>query len=257
MNVVRLCGGLGNQLFQYAFGKAQKQLGITVTYDTIWYSKSHTPPRPLLLNKFNTDLEGPRPIQYVRTITEEGFRPKKIFDLGFKYVGYWQSPIYHKNIYSILQNEFKVKEQFYTPEYLELKRKVTQSNSVSLHVRRGDYLDKGNQYVLPLEYYHKALKILTNLKGEYSIYIFSDDIPWCRKHFSNASFVQLEDYLELELMSHCKHNIIAKSTFSWWGAYLNENANKAVIAPKRWVTRMVDQELIDKKGLILDSWIKI
>jgi hypothetical protein len=257
MNIIRLCGGLGNQLFQYAFGKAQKQCGITVLYDSSWYNKIRNPLRPLLLDKFKINLEMANSTQYFRIITEKGFESKKIFDVGFKYTGYWQSPLYHYEIYSELQKEIQLKEEYYTSEYSELKKIIIKSNSVSVHVRRGDYLNKENHHVLPLEYYKKALKLIQSLKGDCKVFVFSDDIFWCKKQFSDVYFVQLNDYLEFELMRFCTHNIIANSTFSWWAAYLNENTNKTVIAPKRWVVKAEDQNNIDKKGLILNDWIKL
>jgi len=259
MNTVRICGGVGNQLFQYAFGKFQEFLGISVDYDISWYNKPQVPPRLFRLCKYKIDLDKKLITSkvYKRTILEKGFNSKSIIDIGYKYSGYWQSSFYHTNIFPVLKKEYQVKENFYTKEFLDLKRKITQSNSVSLHVRRGDYLGKNNQYVLPLEYYINALKILSLLKGNYVVFVFSDDIAWCKEYFPNFYFVQLDDYLELELMSCCKHNIIANSTFSWWAAYLNNNSNKIVIAPKKWVARKKDQDLIDRKRLILHDWIKL
>jgi hypothetical protein len=257
MNTIRVCGGLGNQLFQYAFGRFQKSRGIRVNYDVSWYETSQNPIRPLLLNKFNIDLGEFRRLKYVRSIRERGFDLRRIIDIGFKYNGYWQSPLYHKGIYQILKEEIKVKEEHYTESFLELKKEIEKTNSVSLHVRRGDYLNNPNHLVLPLEYYMKALRVISVICSDIKIFVFSDDIEWCKLNFSNATFVEINPYLELELMSLCKHNIISNSTFSWWAAYLNSNPDKKVIAPKRWVVKNVDQELIEKKKLILNDWIKL
>jgi hypothetical protein len=260
MNVIRLCGGLGNQLFQYAFGRSHSAKGIVVKYDLNWYKKPQQPLRPYLLDVYNFKIQK-APINadmYLRTIKESGFRTTGIIDIGFKYMGYWQSPLFHTEIYSELKKEIKVKESYYTKSFLDTKRLITHCNSVSVHIRRGDYLGKKNHLVVSIEYYIKAIQLLKCLRSDCVFFVFSDDITWCKEQFpSTFQFVEMECYLELELMSLCKHNIIANSTFSWWGAYLNENTDKIVVAPKRWAVKNEDQSLINAKGIILNDWITL
>ena len=257
MNIVRLCGGLGNQLFQYAFGEAMRNVGTNVIYDISWYEKKKDINRFYLLNKFKTNVIFNVSQQYQKSIREKNFNLKLIYTDGYSLMGYWQSPLFFQKIESTLHDEFSVKEENYTVQYLKIKREIQNSNSISIHIRRGDYLTHKNHLVLPLEYYYNALKLITSLKKDCEVFVFSDDIIWCKKYFPNFHYVGIEDYLELELMSFCKHNIIANSSFSWWGAYLNNNPNKVVIAPKRWTVKEGDQELVEKKQLILNDWIKL
>jgi hypothetical protein len=111
-------------------------------------------------------------------------------------------------------------------------------NSVSLHVRRGDYAKFPEVHsILDVEYYYRAITYIQVERNVENILVFSDDIPWCRENLKGEEFVLmdgLEDWEEIYLQSLCNHNIIANSSFSWWGAYLNENEDKIVVAPKVW-----------------------
>ena len=126
---------------------------------------------------------------------------------------------------------------------------------VSLHVRRGSYLKLKDQHTnLSLDYYEKALSLVNHTK----VLIFSDDIEYCRKNFVDKKYFfhySEDDLLDLYLMSLCHNNIIANSTYSWWGAWLNKNKNKKIIAPKRWFGP--SNSHLDTKDLIPESWIKI
>jgi len=253
MNVIRIYGGLGNQLFQYALGRAMEVNGIKVGYDI--FHRRYTSPneftRKYLLNKFCVAV---KKVPFLRqnTIRERNFTLEVVKKDNHNFWGYWQRPGIHENILSILRKEFCVKEEFYTPEFLDLKERIVNSNSVSIHVRRGDYLTNDGFNVLPLSYYQKAIK---QIEGVKFLYIFSDDIKWCKENFEEGVFVHLEEYLDFELMKSCKSNIIANSTFSWWAAYLNDNPKKIVIAPKQWRARISDQEIFDKDFFLPKDWI--
>jgi len=257
MVVVKIYGGLGNQMFQYAFGKAIAANGIRVTYDLSWFNKpSKTVPRPFTLDKFDTDI--PRTTETIRfwrknevinnrqSIREhQGFNKQYLFTDNSFFVGYWQYLAYYKNIWPTLRKEFKILPQYYTEQYLALKEQILSQESVSLHIRRGDYVTVG--FPMPsLAYYLEALQF-PRIKDS-NIFIFSDDIPWCKSKFDPSyfdkkiTFVSTEHYLDMELMSLCTHNIIAVSTFSWWAAILNQNSNKVVVAPKRWLVAKADEE---------------
>ena len=128
-------------------------------------------------------------------------------------------------------------------------------NTVSLHIRRGDYLkQQHNHPVQSLEFYNKALELI----GDYeNLLIFSDDIDWCEKNlnYSNMTFVKgLTDIENIWLMSMCQHNIMANSSFSWWGAWLNNNPNKIVVSPKLWFGNNLK---LNTKDIIPKDWIKI
>jgi len=142
---------------------------------------------------------------------------------------------------------------------------IKETNSISIHVRRGDYVEDKvtNAYhgVCNLEYYLEALKQLERRYDNLILFFFSDDIDWVKKKFSyleqSKFFVENnineKNWIDMCLMSSCKHNIIANSSFSWWGAWLNSNASKTVFAPKKW---NYNKEL-DISSLLPVEWIKL
>lgn len=256
MNVIKVYGGLGNQLFQYAFGQAQEANGIDVCYDISWFDRSQHADRPYRLDKFCIDVQKGYLIKRQRTINEVSLNYLNDLLLlkleNCNFLGYWQHPRYFQKIFPQLEKEFCVRSNLYTEEFLDWKDRIEKSESVSVHVRRGDYVTIPNHYLLPMDYYNRALE---QFRGK-EIFVFSDDIDWCQRVFENANFVCLkEDYLEFELMKLCQHNIIANSTFSWWAAVLNDNPDKIVVSPKKWRPTkegqsVVDKELISPKGCI-------
>ena len=134
---------------------------------------------------------------------------------------------------------------------------IKENNSVSLHVRRGDYLNLKNINVLDVGYYKKAVEYVRKIVEKPTFFIFSDDLEWCKNSLGFLDDCIYVDYTQteiedLKLMSVCRHNIIANSSFSWWGAWLNKNPSKTVIAPKGW--------LINDPGssnVILSDWVKL
>ena len=164
--------------------------------------------------------------------------------------GFWQCERYFQDA------QLKIREEL-TPSKEKLLefRQIISTNSVSLHIRRSDYLtSNGFHPVQTLEYYKNAI----NKIGKYeNLYVFSDDIYWCKNNleFKNMVFVEGKTNIEdLWLMSLCDHNIIANSSFSWWGAWLNNNPNKMVIAPKLWFGQHVN---INSGDIVPDEWIKL
>ncbi|MEI6528810.1 MAG: alpha-1,2-fucosyltransferase [Candidatus Falkowbacteria bacterium] len=148
-------------------------------------------------------------------------------------------------------------------KYTELLAEISTTNSVSLHIRRGDYVSDPNtkaaHYTYGMEYYSSAIKLIDSKLDNPVYFIFSDDIAWVKENLKISSSVifvsapSTHDYEELMLMSKCKNNIIANSSFSFWGAWLNQNSNKIVIAPKRW-NNVYESEY---KELLPHSWLKI
>ena len=260
MNIVTICGGLGNQLFQYAFAKRIECSGSLVGLDVSWYNrKDKKHPRPFRLLNFETVVRiTPRQSRCSLVITEN---PDKLQDVCIMqettYHGYWQSPLYHKAIYTILQNEFWVRPEFYTKEYKELRAEIESCNSVALHVRRGDFLEHPLCYVVPIDYYKKALSIVKNLKSNPHIFVFSDDLLWCEQAFvgEDCTFVHMADYLEFDLMRLCKTKIIGNSTFAWWPAYLDDTG--LVLCSDKWWTESTRDAITKKNGMLLESWIKL
>jgi len=261
MNVIIVKGGLGNQLFQYAFGRVQMLNGLDIIYNLLWYEKSQQKPfRPYRLDKFHiipikTNLiEYPSKRKQIQGwVEEETFNQEFLKKNNCIFNGYWQYYVYYEDTLSILRKEFQVKEEFYTVKFLDLRKRIINNNSVSVHVRRSDYSSHHGFGCLPFRYYFNAIK---KIKGD--LFIFSDDIAWCREIFKKdyfsqkITFIHLDDYLDFELMRLCKHNIIANSSFSWLAAYLNDNLKKIVICPMYWL----NEKFVDKDRYPED-WIKI
>ena len=135
--------------------------------------------------------------------------------------------------------------------------KTSFENSVSMHVRRGDYLRFSDVYIQPTPYYYnKALEFLHRHQNIERVYVLSDDIRWCKENLSDPRMEFIDtgiDYLDLYTMSLCKHNILANSSFSWWGTYLNQNDDKIVIAPKVWFKK----KELQVNDIFCDNWITI
>lgn len=164
--------------------------------------------------------------------------------------GYYFSLKYYDDIKFILQKEFHLKKQMRLPEWL---RHVLQSeNTVSIHVRRGDFT-RLSQDISKRTYYRRAVKLIKRRIPSPVFLIFSDEIEWVKENFSidgekiYISDMGFADYEELTIMKHCKHHIVANSTFSYWAAYLNPNVDKIVFYPETW----------EKRDIIPRNWIGI
>ena len=164
--------------------------------------------------------------------------------------GWFQSENYFKKIRSILIREFVPKEKIKISR--ELKMAIEDPESVSIHIRRGDYVK--TNHALNLSYYEKAIEYIKRYYKRPYFVIFSDDLDWVENNLHiNEKFIyanksgKLKDYEELFIMSRCKSIIISNSTFSWWAAWLNRNEKKIIVAPKQW---MKVQE-----NIVPDDWI--
>lgn len=278
MIIVNITGGLGNQMFQYAIAKSiSKKNKDIFKLDTSFYPKQSL--RKYELDLFNIEeniasnnevdslkgkeglifkvknrlkIKNKKPSSYKADSlllnsaknTNKIFE-KEIFDsVGDIYLdGYWQSEEYFKDIRDDIINDFAPKNGI-SDEASKYINDIENSNSVSLHVRRGDYVDntmfKGSGLtVTEMPYYKDAIEFMNSKVKNPKYFIFSDDIAWCKENFDFLeSKVFVDDtksaIYDMVLMSKCKHNVIANSTFSWWGAWLNENKNKIVISPKIW-----------------------
>jgi hypothetical protein len=177
--------------------------------------------------------------------------------------GYWQSEKYFIDYQDLIRDEFKVKSNpdIVNNEYID---KIANCDSVSIHIRHGDYLTnkktKSVHGVLPLEYYHKAIDIMEKQLQNPNYFVFSDDIEWARTNIRKDIPIFFLDhnnaennYEDMRLMSTCKCNIIANSSFSWWGAWLNNNPDKLVIAPQKWF----GENTKETKDLIPENWVRI
>lgn len=178
---------------------------------------------------------------------------------GIVYKGYFQSEKYFKHNRSLIIKLFSPSTE--DLEYISSKYSfILDKKTISIHIRRGDYLNLPNHHPLPsLEYYSKSIDLILSQKKIDKYVVFSDDIEWCKNVFGDNSdifYIQNEpDYIDLYLMSLCTHNIIANSTFSWWGAWLNTNPKKIVISPKTWFGKA--RMNLNTSDLLPDTWIKL
>ena len=250
MIISELIAGIGNQMFEYAHGKAlANQLNTSFKLDlSVLHSKKSK--REYLLNDF--------------LITAS---PANWFEISMaKYIfrdsyleGYFQGEKYFKGAENDLRKEFVLKEPL-EKKYSSLVREISESNSVSIQIRRSDYLAKADKYViLDKEYYKNAIGIISQNIISPKFFFFTDDIQWTKENIPEAAystFITIEKYKscdQLIFQSQCKHNIIANSTFSWWAAWLNKNKEKIVITPKKWF----NDRTMSNDDLYVPGWMKI
>jgi hypothetical protein len=292
MIIVRIMGGMGNQLFQYALGRNlsirnNTELKLDISeyklYKLHEYKLHHFNIKGNIATAEEVRRIKPSRLQvidYAMYKIRRKFYPlhmqKVIEQRDFSYdrdvfkikdncylFGYWQSEKYFKDIPDIIRTDFTLKN---APDEQNLKmlEKIKNVNSVSLHIRRGDYISNPETFkvhnILEIQYYMKALKLIVEKVQNPEIFVFSDDILWARKNLESSLPLYFmdyngihRDYEDLRLMKNCKHHIIANSTFSWWGAWLCENPRKIVIAPQQWFNT-------DKRNtvdLLPETWFKI
>jgi hypothetical protein len=178
--------------------------------------------------------------------------------------GYWQSPKYFHSIETLIRKEFTFQKPL-DYKNLEILNLIKNTISVSIHIRRTDFEiinSKDIHGFCSLEYYIGAINYIRRNASLSNFFIFSDDINWAKENLKvpvNSYFVSGntggKSYIDMQLMSNCNHNIIANSSFSWWGAWLNSNPNKIVIAPKKWFS---DEEMnAQTYDLIPEKWIRM
>ena len=286
MIITRIIGGLGNQMLQYAYAKALEQKGHEVKIDISAFEtyKLHG---GYQLDKYNIDLDSSIKdendkfykntffykvlrrfgMDFSRRIKEKSLLfDKKLLEIDDNsYLdGYFQCEKYFKDIREIILKQFTINQDIsnYTKE---IKNKIQNSqNSCSLHIRRGDFVNSTNINIhgaCDIEYYKKAIKYLEEKVEYINYFIFSDDIEWVKENLAiqNAIYIDSKEkripHEDIYLMSLCKNNIIANSSFSWWGAWLNQNEKKIVIAPKRW---FADDKLESQsKDIVCESWVSV
>jgi hypothetical protein len=282
---LKIKGGLGNQLFQYAVArqlalKNNTEINIDYSYLTPPYGGSDTP-RQYLLNLYNIKAVSNNPAGLIykkinllhKILRKIGLKTrfylkKYYFENGVGFdsnilrlkdniwlTGFFQSYKYFEDIVDILNEEFKLK----TP--LNTNLNITESESIFVHIRRGDYVSNSaaNKFLglCPLDYYERAVKFMRGKVKNPRFFIFSDDISWVQDYLKieDAVYVSdgnLQDFEELALMSQCRHGVVANSSFSWWGAWLISNPTKIIIAPKQWFAN----DKADDSDLIPPNWLR-
>jgi hypothetical protein len=293
MIIVRMMGGLANQMFQYAAGRnlAEKH-GTDLYLDLREYDdqpKENTP-RHYDLGCFPilASAAGAKELAMIAGDGEGAHFKNKLFKRvrldesvaridekspslqanvlragdNVYLVGYWQNQEYFYDIRDKLINEFTPKNAP-NKKSQEVLDCIKQSNSVSIHVRRGDYVSNPNAKIFhglaTVDYYMACAKYLKSKDKNITFFVFSDDLEWCKNNldlgkesiFVDANSDGGHDYEDMRLMSHCKHNIIANSSFSWWGAWLNTNPSKIVCAPKTW---FLDYKANQETEIVPSDW---
>lgn len=292
MVISNLIGGLGNQMFQYAAGRALSLArGIPLRLDVSDFANYELHQGFELQRVFNctadianeTDVRRLLGWQFMsgvrRVVSRSSMavlrRKAFVIEPHFHYwpgiknvpsncylMGYWQSEQYFLEVASQIREEFSFRLPL-ERQNAELAKQIDQVNAVSLHVRRGDYVSNSKNIktyeLCSLDYYKSSIRHIAERVQNPHFIIFSDDVAWVRDNLKIEYSHQYidhnqgaESYNDMRLMSLCKHHIIANSSFSWWGAWLNSNLDKTVVAPKRWFSNQ--RKTID---LLPIGWIKL
>lgn len=269
MIVMRLCGGLGNQLFQYAVGRRLALANDSVlVLDLDWYHRSPGTSTPRRFELFRYPIvarvAGPveryafrvraslasrgihrSPRWKYRREHGQDFDPVVGALTGNVYLdGYWQCPGYFDDVAALLRRELSPKAALAERDE-EVRRQIDSTNAISVHVRRGDYAANvhaaSHHGTCSIDYYESAIERLASVVDRPHFFVFSDEIDWAKAELSFPAPVTFVDhngpasaFQDLRLMSFCQHHIIANSSFSWWGAWLSANPSKRVVAPRRW-----------------------
>ncbi|MCA9131392.1 MAG: alpha-1,2-fucosyltransferase [Planctomycetales bacterium] len=292
MIVMRMLGGLGNQMFQYAFGRAlASHHGVPLCLDVSAYDAHQMHNGFELSRVFCIDARildqrglqdvygwmarpniwrwvrwiGPRLFPFARFLSQDTTRPvlpyKALCPARCYLEGYWQCEDLFADYDAEIRREFVFREDL-SVENLNWAQKIQSVESVSMHVRRGDYASNAKTLathgLCSSDYYKSALKLLTEKLGSPVVFVFSDDPEWVRanidipfEHYFVTNNHGSNSYCDMRLMSLCKSHIIANSSFSWWGAWLSNNQPELVIAPRRW---FVDESLAQE--IVPDHWVK-
>jgi hypothetical protein len=294
MKIIVAFGGLGNVLFYYALDKAFRMKGVK---SFVFISKTNIERKNYNLKKVFPKLSRwgnlntiqkfyYYVIQQIRNFSYNKYKmPHKVLFYPFKgliydqepvtyipsifnnletnqyFIGHFQSYKYFEEYREYILQDFQFSTKMLSKRTKQVSLDIVNCNSVSLHVRRGDYLN-GYYFntlgkVCGLDYYKRAVEYLKEKLENPHFFVFSDDPEYVAENLQikNATYIDFnigdDSWQDMYLMSQCNHNIIANSTFSWWGAWLNENPQKIVVAPNRWFANMENDEIV------LPEWIRL
>ena len=296
MIIINLNGGLGNQMFQYALGislSIEKNTELLIHTQEAQGDDTHNGFELARVFGVKAKVACDKDLSKVLGVRSSAWLMKKlrsrklgilrgnhyIVEPHFEYYGeifnaprdsfirgYWQSEQYFSNVRQAILQEFVFDNEMSNNNY-DSAAIIKQHISISIHVRRGDYISnpKVNKMhgVLSLEYYKRAIAHINNEVQNALFILFSDDSDWVKGHLAknllpNNNYIVIDhnkgdgSYNDMRLMSLCSHNIIANSTFSWWGAWLNQHKEKIVIAPENWFSTNKN-----KKNLYPKSWVTL
>ena len=273
-----MVGGLGNQMFQYAFARTLSLRHNTPLKIDLSFLKNRNMGPNFVYRNYELDIfnviedfdftfenciraEEPFCSKYLQEIVDSiGVYQ---IDKDIMIDGYWQSVKYFAEFESVIKSDFTFKSLVGDSNDDKIKsmlNDIRMTNSVMLNIRRTDFLNTDFHGVMGLEYINKSTELLESKIDNPKYFIFSDDIEWCKENIKLNNMVIVNHSYKgdrfsyyLQLMKECKNFIIPNSSFAWWSAWLSDSPNKIVIAPKRWLT----DETIDTSDLIPSDWIRI
>lgn len=248
-----LQGGLGNQMFQYAKGLSvlRNNNFDTLCLDTSLYETQERKTIKDGVTGRGYDLD----VFNIRYDTLETWKPDYPILRG-----YFQNVKEFENVQNEIRHEFTFRDEIISEEIKKLGDKLSKINSVSIHVRRGDYVQNSNANawhgVMEKDYFDQAISIIDSKVEDPVYYIFSEDIEWCKENIKPKTAIYLGDDFagykdtgHLYLMTKCNYHIMSNSSYSWWGSFLGES--KLTIGPKRWLANGTGSDIM------LEDWIKI
>lgn len=295
MIITRLIGGMGNQMFQYALGRAlalenKSELLLDIQRLTD-HGKSFVNPNFVARNfdlgmfAICAKVAQSKDIPLIRRVFGNATIKDIIYSVGQKFFknpykekqfhfdseilqatgniyldGYWQSYRYFEKYADVIRKDFQVTVPL-SEEIKNLGNKIAKSKSLCVHVRRGDFVNNIYHQVLSDDYYEKAFQAISEKTAIEKVYVFSDDIAWCRENmqfpietmYVDNSFSGERGIGHFWLMTQCNHFVIPNSTFSWWAAWLSERTGKQVVVPKKWLA----DEAVNYNDVCPSDWIKI
>lgn len=299
MNIIRMSGGIGNQMFQYALYLKLVSMGKEVKFDDVTeYELDNA--RPIMLSVFGIEypkatkkelteitdasmallsrlrrkMFGRESGEYHEASTD--FDPEVLVRENAYLCGCFQTEKYFKDIEEEVRKAFRFRNMQIPKEMQKsiaaYQKQIKETESVAIHIRRGDYLDVAQVYggICTEAYYDGAIEYILKKYPNAQFYVFTNDIPWAenwceekKKSLDTNSFTVIKGtteetgYIDLMLMSECKHQIIANSSFSWWGAWLNATPNKCVIAPSKWLNTCECHDIYTEEMIRIDACGKL
>jgi len=293
MVIVRLMGGLGNQMFQYA---AARRVALTnnvpLKLDISWFARSRDRAYALHALSIQEAFASPDDLRQLTAPSAGGlgklvFRLRRRFKIGHRWTwiqerrlsrfdrrllaatspvyldGYWQSERYFGDIADTIRRDFTIAAPA-DGRSREIADQIVATESVSVHVRRGDYVSdprkSAARSVCTPDYYRRCVTRIAERLAHPHLFLFSDDPPWVSANLRFEHPTTLvstvparPEHEDLRLMSACRHHIIANSSFSWWGAWLNASCDKVVLAPRRWM----NDRRVDDRDIVPPSWVRV
>lgn len=265
MNIINFKGGLGNQMFQYAMSYAHKKRGNRVGADLSWYNR-YGEELPFLLTqifpnvKIKTNRVMTEILRRFKSVNDECSNPLQVKNCYMD--GYWANENYWLDLKDEIIEQFEFRE-IHDSNMHRLCNCINDKTTISIHIRRGDYLKPENEKffgnICTADYYKKAILYMTQKFGDVQFLVLTNDVQWVKENMHRENFIYVSDYLkynypdwyEMFLMTKCNHNILANSTFSWWGAYLNKHNDKVIVTPPRWSNENISDNIWPR------SWIRI